>query len=55
MRASMFYRAVVYPQLNPTNGQLFEGFLRVMQHQPQKITFGDRSGVFTLGIYQESL
>ena len=26
------YRAVVYPQFNLTDGQLFEGFLRVMQH-----------------------
>ena len=48
------YRAVVYPQFNLTDGQLFEGFLRVMQHQPQKITFGDRSGVFALGIYHRN-
>ena len=40
----------MYPQLNLTDGQLFEGFLRVMQHQPQEITFGDRSGVFALGV-----
>ncbi len=42
------------PQLNLTDGQLFEGCFRVMQHQPQKITFGDRSGVFALGIYHRN-